>query len=160
MITSNFIVEDYISAHRLHHQQTRKVFPIIAVAILGVGILLAFWGSTFLASIAIFGGIGGLLGNWWDERVGLPDKARKLYGQFKGISEPYEMSWNADYLESRNANGQGKRKWKDYVRFKENEDVFLLYITDQLWEAIPKRCFESASQLEEFRQLASTAGEM
>ena len=103
--------------------------------------------------------MGGLLGNWWDERVGLPDKARKLYGQFKGISEPYEISWNAEYLESRSANGHGKRKWKDYVRFKENEDVFLLYITDQLWEAIPKRCFENASQLEEFRQLASATGE-
>jgi hypothetical protein len=44
------------------------------------------------------------------------------------------------------------------VRLKENNEVFLLYITDQLWEVFPKRCF-SPAQIEEFRKFASTAGE-
>ena len=158
MVTATVTVDDYIAAHRLHYQRRTKLLYLVWSVLLAIGIGIAILELRMWAPIVILGGLGALLGHWWDDRVGLPNKVRKLYGQFKGISEPTEISWSAEFVEARGPNGQGKRKWRDYVRFKENDEVFLLYITDQLWEAFPKRCFNSA-QLEEFRSHAMAAGE-
>jgi hypothetical protein len=158
MVIATVTVDDYIAAHRLHHRRRTKILYLVWVAVLTIGIVIAFFSGRMWAPIIILGGLGALLGQWWDDRIGLPNKVRKLYGQFKGISEPREISWTPEFVESRSPNGQGKRKWSDYVRFRENDEVLLLYITDQLWEAFPKRCFDG-TQLGEFRMHAMAAGE-
>lgn len=157
MITARVTVDDYIAAHRLHHQRRTKilyaVFAVIAVA------GLALWATGWKYwPIVLFTGVGGLLGQWWEDRGALPGKVRKLFAQYKGIDEPAELSWDADFLTGRSARGEGKRKWAEYARFAENKEVMLLYITDQLWEVYPKRIFE-ASQLEEFRRFARRGSE-
>ncbi|MCL4688479.1 MAG: YcxB family protein [Burkholderiales bacterium] len=158
MITATLTVDDYIAAHRLHHQG-RRLFYVIGAAVLILGVGLSFTTLHSWAPIAVFTGIGGLLGQWWDDRVGLPQKVRKLYGQFKGLSDPMSFNWDSECIEGSSAEGHGKRKWSDYVRLKEDDDIFLLYITDQLWHAYPKRWFTSPEQLAEFRTYASKAGE-
>jgi hypothetical protein len=159
MITASVTVDDYIAAHRLHLRRRSLIWYAIGAAVLVVGVVMVFAGVKTWAPITIMAGVGGLLGQWWEDRIGMPSKVRRLYAQFKGIEEAGVLTWNAEYLEGRSANGQGKRKWRDYVRFTENEEVFLLYLTDDLWEAIPKRSF-SAEQLVEFRSYASKAGEI
>jgi hypothetical protein len=158
MITATLSVDDYISAHRLDKSRVRTIVYLVALAVLIVGVALAIAGVKWAVIVICTGG-GGLLGQWWDDRVGLPNKVRKLYGQFKGISDPLTFSWDAETIEGRGADGHGRRKWRDYVRFKENDDVFLLYLTDTLWHVFPKRWFIDAGQLEEFRTYASRAGE-
>jgi hypothetical protein len=158
MITATLTVDDYISAHRLHYQRLRRIVHIVGTVLLIVGAILAFT-SVKWAPIVIFGSIFGLLGQWWEDRYGIPTKVRKLYHQFKGLSEPLTFHWDAEKIEGQNADGHARRKWRDYVRLKENDEVILLYITDQLWHVYPKRWFTDLGQLEEFRRYASTAGE-
>ena len=157
MITAEITVDDYIAAHRLHHQRRTKILYTIFAATTVAGAVLLAIGWKFWP-IVLLGGIGGLLGQWWDGRVGLPSKVRMLYAQFKGLSEPAVLSWDAEYIEGRSARGEGRAKWAEYVRLTENDEVMLLYITDELWEAFPKRIF-SSPQLEEFRNFARKAGE-
>ena len=158
MITVTVTVEDYIAAHRLDYQRARKNSYFIFTAVLTLGIVLTFVGVKIGSLIAIFAGIGGLLGQWWEDYFGLPKKVRKLYKQFKGISEPHTLSWDSQHIEGQCASGHGKRNWCDYVRFKESDEVFLIYVTDVLWHVYPKRWFTIPGQLEEFRRYAGTAG--
>jgi hypothetical protein len=152
MITAQITVDDYIAAHRLHHRRrTITIYAVCAVIVIGAIVLWAAGWKYWI--ILLFTGLGGLLGQWWDDRVGLPRKVRKLYAQFKGIEEPAELSWDAEHVAGRSARGEGRRKWNEYARFVENDEVMLLYITDQLWEVYPKRIFQPP-QLEEFRKLA------
>lgn len=159
MITATTTVDDYIAAHRLHYRRQFAVFCGIWSSILLIGIVMA-WTTSLKAwaPILVCVGLGGLLGQWWDSRIGLPRKVRKLYAQYREISAPSEMAWDEDSVEGRSAHGYGKRKWSDYVRFLENDEVFLLYVTDQLWHAFPKHNFSQA-QIEEFRRLARKAGQ-
>jgi hypothetical protein len=157
MIRAQVTVDDYIAAHRLHHRRRTIIFYAIFAAIALVGVILGASGWKYWL-IVMLGGVGGLLGQWWDDRIGLPGKVRKLYAQFKGIEDPGELSWDTEYIEGRSERGQGRRKWTEYARFVENDEVMLLYITDQLWEAFPKRIFDG-EQLEQFRKFAQRAGE-
>ena len=127
--------------------------------VLGLGIGLAFAGVIIWAPIATLAGIGGLLGQWWEDRVGIPAKVQKLYIQYKGISDPITFGWDSEQIEGTSTSGHGKRNWRDYAHLKENDEVFLLYVTDQLWHLYPKRWFTAPEQLEEFRKYAGTAGE-
>ena len=119
-----------------------------------IGALAGFkWGQ-----FAIWGGMGGLIGQLWEERFHVPSKVKKLYAQYKGINDPVTVTWNAEYVEGSTADGSGKRRWRDYVRLKEDKNIFLLYITDQLWHSYPKRWFDE-QQLEEFGRYARLANE-
>lgn len=158
MITASLTVEDYIAAHRLFYRRVRTQFYRASALTLFIGLLFALKESGNWPQIVIWAGVGGLIGNWWEDRFGLPQKVEKLYGQFKGISEPLTFSWDSEHIEGQSTEGHGKRKWTDYVRFREDETVFLLYITDHLWHVYPKRWFGNPSQLEEFRKYAMKAG--
>ena len=159
MITVSVTLDDYISAHCIHHARMRKAMYVASVIVVAIGTTGAALDAKTWPIIAICGGIGGILGQWWEDRLGLPNKVRKLYNQFKGISEPATISWDAEYIEGKGEHGYGKRRWKDNIRLKENDEVFLLYVTDQLWEAVPKRCFANQAQIDEFRKYASVAGD-
>jgi hypothetical protein len=159
VITVSITLDDYISAHRIHHSRMRTAMYVASGIVVAVGAAGAALGIKTWPLIAICGGVGGVLGQWWEDRIGLPNKVRKLYDQFKGITEPATISWDSEWIEGRGERGHGKRKWKEYLRLKENDDVFLLYVTDQLWDAVPKRCFANQAQIEEFRRYASVAGD-
>ena len=159
MITATVTLEDYIAAHRLHHQRARRLFYLFSGVLLGVGVVLAFVGVKMWAPIAIWAGVSGLLGQWWEDRFGIRAKVQKLYTQFKGISEPITFGWDSEQVEGTSASGTSKRNWRDYARMNESDDVFLLYLTDQLWHVYPKRWFTTPEQLQAFRKYASTAGE-
>jgi hypothetical protein len=158
MITATLTVDDYIAAHRLDRRRIRVTMYTIGVVVLAIGIGLYLTGVKWWP-IALLGGAGGLIGQWWDDRLWLPSKVRKLYDQFKGISDPVTFSWDAVQIEGRGSDGEARRKWSDYLRLRENDEVFLLYITDQLWHVYPKRWFADPSQLEEFGRYARAIGE-
>jgi hypothetical protein len=158
MITQIVTVDDYIAGHRLHHVKRHKIIVALAVVALAVGGAISFASKGSMGWAMSGGAIGLLLVEWWQAQIGIPGNARKFYAQYKRINEPVELSWDAEFLVGQREDGQGKRKWSDYVKFLENDEVMLLYITDALWEVFPKHCFGDAALLEEFRQHAKVAG--
>jgi hypothetical protein len=130
---------------------------VLCAACLLVGVLLLGAGAKWWMIVA-FGGAGGLAGQWWEDNFGLPGKVEKLYRQYKGLAEPMSFCWDVEVIEGENAEGYGRRKWKDFVRMREDDEVFLLYVTDQLWHVYAKRWFASSSQIDEFRKYARQAG--
>lgn len=72
---------------------------------------------------------------------------------------PDTYTWDSDFIAAQGVSGQSRRAWKNYAKFKENEEMFLLYHADNMFEMLPKRWFISDAQIAEFRGCASRAGE-
>ncbi len=159
-VAVSLTVDDYVAAHRLHYQRYQRMSYLLVGLILMFGIGLALSGVNAPVGTIIFGGVGGLAGAWWQDRRYLPRKVAKLYAQFKGIAAPFTLSWNEESVDGESANGRSRQPWVDYVAFKENDTMILLYLTDALWQAFPKRWFRDPEQLENFVRCARVAGKL
>lgn len=45
------------------------------------------------------------------------------------------------------------KPWSDYLRWKEGGKCFLLYMSDNLFQIVPKRFFHSDSDIDTFREM-------
>jgi hypothetical protein len=49
--------------------------------------------------------------------------------------------------------GHATVPWSDYVKWKENDHLFLLYVSDPVFHIVPKRYFGGADDVEKLRQI-------
>ena len=157
MITGTISVADFLRAQRLHRKSVRGWSYAFTAAALFIGTVLFFLGMKQSGLISAFAGIGGLVGELVTAHVYLPWKVRRLHSQQKALAQPFIYSWDREYIHAQSAQGSAKRFWTDYCKVKEDEEVFLLYHADNLFEMLPKTWFVTAESLSEFRDLASGA---
>lgn len=160
MLTGVVSYSDYLAAHRLHRHKAAVVMNWLMVVVAIVGPATIFLGNWKWGIIILCGGIGGLAGEFFQAHFFLPRKVKKLYAQYKGIASPVTYEWDAERLIGRSEMGRGERQWKDYSNVKENDRVLLLYITDHLFEVIPKQWFREPMKLEEFRKFAKVGSDL
>ena len=149
--------EMYLQAQRLHRAKAVHsvywVCGVLALAGIAIWVLGYRWGGVVLGA-----SIGGLLGQYAQEAFYVPYKLKKLAGQYKALSEEISLTWDSQALTGKAANGYGVRPWADFLKWKENQHVFLLYFNDQLYEFVPKAWFPSAALVDDFRQCAAQIG--
>jgi hypothetical protein len=158
MITYHVTEDDFVAAHQLHFHTLHLIFLVIGLAGLVVGIVVYFFFKERWGAEAIGAAVFWLLYHRYDVSAGFPKRVRKLYAEQPRAGEPGEISWDDEYLEERHPNDDTKRKWTDYVRFVENEELMVLYIDKERFEIFPKRFFKEAGVLEGFRRNAGKAG--
>lgn len=120
-----------------------------ALGALGIVIFLAAskkWGV-----VLTVGGTGGLIGEFIQSRLFLPRKLRHIFLQTKGRTD-LTYTWNAEKLIFQSGHGNAERPWGDFLKAKENDQVFILYYNDALFEIISKRWFHDRQQIDDFRQ--------
>jgi hypothetical protein len=47
----------------------------------------------------------------------------------------------------------GTKAWSDYFKWKEGKNCFLIYMSDNMYQVIPKRFLESESEIKTFREI-------
>lgn len=151
MITGQVSEKDYISAHRLHRGRMAAALYRAMLVAVAAGLALAFTVSQKWGMVLLFGGIGGLFGEFAQDRIYLPARLRRLYAQVKGRVD-VSYSWNDELLFVTSERGNGQRAWNDFLKARENVDVILLYVNDALFEIVSKRWFRDAGDLQDFRR--------
>ena len=154
MIIAKLEELDYLNAQTLHHRWSRQkaIVVILLVIIAGVlGWVLWFQGARPITGGIIGGLIGGAIAALIVRYVYVPWKARRVFRQQKSLHHEFTLSWNADGVHSKNANGEYSSGWSDFIRWKENECLFLLYLSDLMFYMVPKRAFSGDAELEDFR---------
>ncbi|HEX7634417.1 MAG TPA: YcxB family protein [Noviherbaspirillum sp.] len=116
-------------------------------------------GSRQLGVIALFAGAGAFIGEYLVAYVYLPRKVQKLHTQQKDLAGQFTYSWDAQHIEAQSNTGSARRPWNHYAKVKEDEHVFLLYHSDNMFEMLPKSWFPSSEAINEFRKLALRAAE-
>jgi hypothetical protein len=158
MITGTISVSDYLNAQRLHREMTAWWDYFSSGAAIAVGVATYFLYQQKLGFIIGGAGVGGVLVELVVSFLYLPWKVRILHKQQKDLASPFTYSWDGEFLEAKGVNGQSKRQWSNYVKCKENKNLFLLYHSDVLFEMFPKYWFHDQNQIAEFRGLAHHAG--
>lgn len=155
--------DDYVVAQSLHTRWTARQLAAYAI-VLGVGVLLAALPSSnhwpFVIGCGLIGGAvsGGLVREVL-RRFVLPRRTRKLFAQQKSLQRPVEFSWDEQALHWSSENGSGRSPWSDYLKRRQNERIVLLYLSDVMFQMIPKRSFEPPEQLQDFLRCVATVEE-
>jgi len=83
--------------------------------------------------------------------VFLPNRVKKIFTQQKEFSLPFEIEFTETGMRSSNEVGNSNRPWTNFVKWKENKELFMLYHSDVLFTMIPKRFFTDPQQIEMVR---------
>jgi hypothetical protein len=154
MVIAKLEERDYLSAQALHRRWSKRKTIIVLLSVVGAGVLgVVLWcqGAQSIAGGVIGGLVGGTIGGSVVRYGYIPWKAKRVFRQQKSLQREFSLSWNADGAHVKDANGDYSSAWSDFVRWKENDRLFLLYLSDVMFYMIPKRAFSSQSQLGEFR---------
>ncbi len=162
---------DYFNAQLLHMKPkgVLKIINYVSYALLGLVGILGFyllylfaigeWHSS-LASILFVIFIPTFFLVFWllFRYVLLPNRIKKLFAQQKELHVPFEMEIAESNIVVSNAYGNAVRPWKDFLKWKENEELIMLYHSDILFTIIPKRFLADPQQLEFIKSLVVKNG--
>lgn len=157
MISGTLTQEHHLHALRLHRRKAVKVLVgvLLACAVIGVVALATDHHTSGL--ILVCGGVGGAISAFAQSRLTLPRQVAKIHRQQASLHAHYTCSWDEEWLSVASEHVQAKRRWSDYAKVRENEEVLLLYHSDVMFEVLPKAWFNGQAQMDEFRRLASRA---
>lgn len=85
--------------------------------------------------------------------IWIPYKVRRTYRQRKDLQRPCTYLPSDSGLGAETEGAQGVKPWADYLKWKEGRSSFLLYMSDHMFQIVPKHFFSSAEELDAFRNL-------
>ena len=163
MTPLNIVLEsdDYIAANALHcrGQYVRLFIGMVVgylVVVLGMSAVLdrslpePVGFGIGLAAIVALGGVWLLCARF----VLLPTRSRRIFRQQKNLHQPFQITWDDETMATTATSGHNTTPWQDFLKWRENTKLFLLYRSDVMFNLIPKRAFSDSEGVEDFRRLA------
>jgi YcxB-like protein len=160
MISVQLTETDYIASQRLHAQpMTRFLTIVLALTIPLLCLGVAAWLGAFTEELRT---PGFLLVVWLLVSSGTtlalrifwqPVRWRRLYASHKLLQGTATYSWDEDRFMAKGEYGSSSIPWSKFLKFKENQNMFLLYVSRLQFFLIPKRVFSSESARDDFSAL-------
>ena len=136
-------VTDYLHAQRLHGRNrgvkrvlgvTLAIWYVVLIIASGIAAVTdSRWGMTFSILVAV--GLVYLLQRF----ILLPRRSRRIFGQQRSLHAPFRIEFSDRGVASQSETITGNHPWDHYVKWKEDEDYYLLYLSDIMFLIIPKR---------------------
>ncbi len=144
---------DFIQAYerfwRSSKQGSETAHWIGGIAVLLGALVLATLPNIRMLAFVIVG-LGALLSLLPIARRAMFARAYRSNLKFTG---PIATEFSNDVISTESKVGASQLNWDIYSSALESDDAFLLMITKQTFSIVPKRDFQSASQIDEFRAL-------
>lgn len=153
--------QDWVATNWLHLRWTRDQWLTqgLAVFILAVaGALLIFNESLSPLMVMPGAALMSLPLTIWVicplmNLIAMPFRARRLFRQTGNSADPFDISWDAESITFTSEAWMQKSRWSDFPKWRENRQLFMLYINAMSFRIIPKRAFKDAATLAEFSAL-------
>ena len=133
---------DYVAAQFLH-MRPRPIFAIIAVVPIG----LVLWAMATTTSVGLYVSAIFLIALF---TLFLPWRHRRIFREYKALSEPFTMVVSEDGLNFESEQGSGLVPWSHIVKWRFNKSLVLLYPARNVYYLVPRHCFAAQSEFEEF----------
>jgi hypothetical protein len=103
------------------------------------------WGGFVFPGLVIFM----LASTYWS--------SKNHFESNRALQEPIRFKFAADGIEAKSATSAGRTEWINILEFVETRNSFLVFLATNLLYTIPKRCFVSEIEQNEFRKLLRTS---
>ncbi len=148
--------QDFVSAQYLHIRP-RLGFKILGAVIL-LAIVWAIWYSFFGTSLKNAGWkdflfLASLVYLLFYFYFLIPWQARRRFRQQKSLHREVKMRFAESGVNAVNETGRVTIPWSDYLRWKENDHIVLLYVSDTNFHMIPKSFFQDVTETRRFLDL-------
>jgi hypothetical protein len=138
--------QDTVEALRLHWRTTRPIlflqvvigFWVIALVFIGPTEIIRFLA---IACVVMFILIRLILG---------PLIQRRTYRKYKLLQEPVTLNFDDDGVKLSTDSYYINLKWDKFIRWKDDDNYILLYISPRQYYVIPKRIMDDGFKLEVF----------
>ena len=87
--------------------------------------------------------------------IGIPYRCRREFEQRKDLRHPFTFTADEKGLHINSSTLSATKPWNDYLKWKEGQAVFLLYMSDRTFTIVPKRFFVSRADELAFGELVS-----
>ena len=147
---------DYVRAQYLT-MRPRRIFVIAGLVVLAA-FSWALWYSFFgggaskrgIIDYLMLAAAAYLIFNF---SVYVPWRARKTFRQQKSMQREIRWRFADTGVSIELEQSHGEVPWSDFLKWKENDHLFLLYVSDPLFYMLPKRLFESAGDVDGLREM-------
>jgi len=156
------MIQGIFTERDLRNAAWTNLRPRRSIAIVGVVLVVLFFWALWIA----FFGFRRFEPDWmrwlmlgapaylaWTFAVWLPRKVRKTYRQRKDLQRPCIYRPSDTGLGAETEGAAGVKPWTDYLKWKEGRSVFLLYMSDDMYQIVPKHFFSSEDDLLKFKNL-------
>ena len=160
--------DDVVSANRLWLRWRRSwkywslLFAFVVVVVFAVGIAPKLNRGDGTAIVRAFAFAIGWAAIAISTVIGLnyvlaPRHARKLFRQNKSLHLEAMIGWSDEGFSYKSSLASGLQPWGHYRAWTENKDVLVMFLTDNMFNIVPKRDIPKAT-LEELKNLLTNAG--
>jgi len=151
--------DDYVSASLLNSPIGRRIAVVLVATVSMLCVLVGLqvvyrdpidW-RELGTLVGAFGGAMVLL-SIVSRYLLLPRRVKRVYRQQRNLQRPYEVSWDDDHYSTRSEQGNARIPWNEFLKWRENKRLFLLYRSDVLFHMVPKAAL-SNEQVADFSRL-------
>ncbi len=159
-ITINMEWKDFLNAQLLHRRPD-KFGKVINAIFYGLGVLY----FVMIISLAVNG--RGRLIQWipilvWliafplIRFVLLPYQTKQLYSQHKEFQSPIEIEFTESGIKTTNLIGSSDRPYSFFHHWKEDKELYMIYVSENSPIILPKRFLGSQMEIEALRSILAT----
>ncbi len=145
--------QEYLAAAELHARWSKKKQMLVVGGVIVILCLaLGLYGTqhSYLSGALVLGLIGGFVGGCLMRFGVYRWRTRRTFAQHKSIRREFQMTWNEQGIILQTGADHSSFPWSEFLKWKESDDLFLLYGTDIMFNMVPKRVFASSESLAEF----------
>jgi hypothetical protein len=153
-LTAKYEFRDYLQAHRLH-DRSRRIVLRSGILLVGAVCLLVGLGHATQGRVVFI--VFGLLFVAWGlflSDLRYKQRVRKMWNNYPGMRNASLEMVISEQSISHRIGGSAKvvHPWENFIRWKEGDAVFLLYMSLKTWLIVPKRLL-TEDQISRLRKL-------
>jgi len=144
-------LSDFMAAQKLHTYRgwlssclnyfSIGLMALMTLLVIGAVILGSANWPLFMVPALLLG--LGVLGRY----VLVPQRLAKLFAQQKDLSAPFEVEIDDAGFHFQNSYGDVRIPWGDFIKWKENQEMLLLYRSDVMFHMLPKCLFQNQGEI-------------
>lgn len=148
-----FQPSDYVRAQYLHirPRPLYKVLGVIVLVLFLWAAWLAFTSDDFGAFDILF--LVTIVAFILNFTVYIPWKTRRVYRQQKALQRGLSFKFDDAGASISNENGHSTSPWSDYLKWKQNDHLILIYLSDCMYHMLPRRMFVDPGGFEKLGEL-------